>query len=112
MSNRHRAILSPAQVLQIFQRAKRGTSSALASEYGVSPKAIRDIWNGRFIIHSYDIACAAMTLHVQLCAAVKWNMCRTWSHVTASLEHKEEDLLCTEDMNAFEDVWDYQDIWQ
>ena len=61
---------------------------------------------------SYDIACAAMTLHVQLCAAVKWNMCRTWSHVTASLEHKEEDLLCTEDMNAFEDVWDYQDIWQ
>ena len=53
-----------------------------------------------------------MTLHVQLCAAVKWNMCRTWSHVTASLEHKEEDLLCTEDMNAFEDVWDYQDIWQ
>ena len=40
------------------------TSKILAKEYGVSPKTIRDIWNGR-----------------------------TWNHVTASLRHFQDQLI-------------------
>ena len=43
-----RARLSEAQVLTIFQaRASASTATQVATVYGVSEKAVRDIWKGR-----------------------------------------------------------------
>ena len=49
-ASKPRARLSEAQVVTIFQAKaadSQSTASKVAADYGVSEKAIRDIWNGR-----------------------------------------------------------------
>mmetsp|Transcript_27409 Transcript_27409/g.72343 ORF Transcript_27409/g.72343 Transcript_27409/m.72343 type:complete len:132 (+) Transcript_27409:267-662(+) len=65
---RHRTVISAEQALAIFEMAsavKKVSSLKIGMEFGISDKAVRDIWNGR-----------------------------TWAHVTKARRTGREQRLC------------------
>jgi hypothetical protein len=69
---RPRAILSKEQAIEIFRlktntgnQSMTATSIALANEYNVNPKTIRDIWSGRSWFEATSPLWQQVTLYMQ-----------------------------------------------
>jgi hypothetical protein len=69
---RHRAILTEAQAREIFVQRGRVASVELGEIFDISPKAVRDIWNGRLVCLCRVCACGR---------ALREEGRRTWSAV-------------------------------
>ena len=80
---RHRAILTEAQAREIFVQRGRVASAELGEMFDISPKAVRDIWNGRLVCCCCVCVCGR---------ALKEEGCRTWSAVNVRAQQGSRGL--------------------
>jgi hypothetical protein len=73
-------IIRIKQLIQVGAFRSIASSAAVAREYGVSPKTVRDIWNGRTWRHvAAAIHDSSTSIDMKLPASIKQVICASYS---------------------------------